>query len=674
MINVSGYTGVYDGNPHGATGTAKGVESTPADLTSLLSFGATFTNVPGGTAHWTFAGNTNYKSTGSDVSITISKADAVISVSGFAGKYDGNTHGASGTATGVKGEDLSSLFNLGSTFTSVPGGTAHWTFNATYANGNYNSASGDAAITINKADATIVVNGFSGKYDGNAHGATGSATGVKGEDLSSLLNLGASFTDVPGGTAHWTFAGNTNYKSTSSDVSITISQADQTITWSDPAGIIYGTLLSGAQLNATVAGVSGGSPAGALTYMPGAGSLLNAGANALTVNAASTQNYKAASATVHINVAKADQTITWASPAGIVYGTPLSGVQLNATVVGATGGSAPGALGYTPSAGTILDAGLGQTLGVTAAETDNYKPASKSVSIDVAKGNQTINWNNPAGITYGTLLGPAQLNAVVIGSGPSAIGAVSYSPANGIMLNAGNGQPLTVNVAGTSNYNPSTKTVSIDVAKAAQIINWSNPAPIVLGTPLGSAQLNATVTGVSGGSPTGALTYAPGAGTLLAVNTQTLSVTAAATANYNLASKTVQINVQYATGGMCGGDAGHQILQPINAGNPGNSVFKQGSTVPAKFRVCDVNGNSIGTTGLITGFVLYQINSGTIAPIDETIDNSTNDLGWRFDPMGQQWIFNMSTKTAPANKMNQTYYFRIDLNDGTSVYFNFGLK
>ncbi len=231
-----------------------------------------------------------------------------------------------------------------------------------------------------------------------------------------------------------------------------------------------------------------------------------------------------------------------------------------------------------------------------------------------------------------------------------------------------------MNVAGTSNYNPSTKTVSIDVAKAAQIINWSNPAPIVLGTPLGSAQLNATVTGVSGGSPTGALTYAPGAGTLLAVNTQTLSVTAAATANYNLASKTVQINVQYATGGMCGGDAGHQILQPINAGNPGNSVFKQGSTVPAKFRVCDVNGNSIGTTGLITGFVLYQINSGTIAPIDETIDNSTNDLGWRFDPMGQQWIFNMSTKTAPANKMNQTYYFRIDLNDGTSVYFNFGLK
>jgi hypothetical protein len=575
----------------------------------------------------------------------------------------------------VKLEDLSSLLHLGSSFTNVPGGTAHWTFDG---NINYKPASSDVSITISQADAVINVSGFTGIYDGNAHGATGSAKGVKLEDLSSLLHLGSSFTNVPGGTAHWTFDGDINYKPASSDVSITISQADQTITWSDPAGIIYGTLLSGAQLNATVAGVSGGSPAGALTYMPGAGSLLNAGANALTVNAASTQNYKAASATVHINVSKADQIITWAIPTGIVYGTQLSGVQLNATVVGVTGGSAPGALVYAPIAGTILDAGLGQTLGVTAAETNNYKPASKSVSIDVAKGNQTINWNNPAGIIYGTLLGAAQLNAVVIGSGPSAIGAVSYSPANGIMLNAGNGQPLTVNVAGTSNYNPSTKTVSIDVAKAAQIINWSNPAPIVLGTPLGSTQLNATVTGVSGGSPAGALTYTPGAGTVLAVNTQTLSVTAAATANYNLASKTVQINVLYASGGICGGDVGHQILQPINANRTGTiengtSVWKQSSTVPAKFRVCDVNGNSIGTPGVVSMFGLYKINGGTLAAVDElTIDNSTNDLGWRFD--GSQWIFNMSTKVAPLNVANQTYYFRIDLNDGTSIYFNFGLK
>src|SRR5258706_11684672 len=120
--------------------------------------------------------NGNYNSASGDATISISKADATIAVNGYRGKDDGNAHAASGSATGVKGEDLSSLFDLGSAFTNVPGGTAHWTFNATSSNGNYNSASGDATITISKADATIAVNGFSGKYDGNAHAASGSAT------------------------------------------------------------------------------------------------------------------------------------------------------------------------------------------------------------------------------------------------------------------------------------------------------------------------------------------------------------------------------------------------------------------------------------------------------------------------------------------------------------------
>ena len=63
-------------------------------------------------------------------------------------------------------------------------------------------------------------------YDGHPHGATGSAHGVNGEDLSNMLNLGASFTDVPGGIAHWTFAGNTNYTTGGGDATIAITQAD----------------------------------------------------------------------------------------------------------------------------------------------------------------------------------------------------------------------------------------------------------------------------------------------------------------------------------------------------------------------------------------------------------------------------------------------------------------
>jgi len=76
-------------------------------------------------------------------------------------------------------------------------------------NANHKAASGNVQIDISKANATIDVNGYTGVYDGSAHGATGTAKGVKGEDLSNLLHLGNSFTNVPGGTANWSFAGNT---------------------------------------------------------------------------------------------------------------------------------------------------------------------------------------------------------------------------------------------------------------------------------------------------------------------------------------------------------------------------------------------------------------------------------------------------------------------------------
>src|ERR1051326_6101331 len=44
------------------------------------------------------------------------------------------------------------------------------------------------------------------------------------------------------------------------------------------------------------------------------------------------------------------------------------------------------------------------------------------------------------------------------------------------------------------------------------------------------------------------------------------------------------------------------ILPPINPDGP--SVFKRGSTVPVKFRVCDAAGQSVGTPGLVTSFTM----------------------------------------------------------------------
>ncbi|WP_313807717.1 MBG domain-containing protein, partial [Flavobacterium sp.] len=207
-------------------------------LSSGLDLGMSFTDVPGGVANWTFSGGTNYNDDSGSVNIDISKANATIVVNGYSGVYDGTAHGATGSASGVMSEDLSSGLDLGMSFTDVPGGVANWTFSG---GTNYNDDSGSVNIDISKANAMIVVNGYTGVYDGAAHGATGSASGVMSEDLSSGLDLGMSFTDVPGGVANWTFSGGTNYNNVSGTASIVINKKSVTVT-ADAQSKIFGDL------------------------------------------------------------------------------------------------------------------------------------------------------------------------------------------------------------------------------------------------------------------------------------------------------------------------------------------------------------------------------------------------------------------------------------------------
>jgi MBG domain-containing protein len=150
------------------------------------------------------------------------------------------------------------------------------------------------------------------------------------------------------------------------------------ITWPKPAGIVYGASLGASQLNATA------DVPGTFTYTPGADTILNAGAGqTLSVHFRpdDTRNYNDAGGTTTLDVAKAKQTIVWAAPAPIVYGTPLSAAQLNARS-DVVGPSPAGAVTYTPPAGTILDAGT-HTLTVDAAETPNYEPATATVTLQV---------------------------------------------------------------------------------------------------------------------------------------------------------------------------------------------------------------------------------------------------------------------------------------------------
>src|SRR6185503_9780844 len=170
------------GSAHIATGSATGVSG--ESLAGLDLSGTTHTAAGSYNDSWTFTDATgNYNNATGSVSDSIAKAEATVTVNGYTGIYDGSAHGATGSATGVNGEDLSGLLSLGASFTNVPGGTANWSFEG---NGNYNGQTGSVAINIGKANATINVNGYNVTYNGSAHGATGSATGVSGESLAGL--------------------------------------------------------------------------------------------------------------------------------------------------------------------------------------------------------------------------------------------------------------------------------------------------------------------------------------------------------------------------------------------------------------------------------------------------------------------------------------------------------
>ncbi len=321
-----------------------------------------------------------------------------------------------------------------------------------------------------------------------------------------------------------------NYKPATQTVQLTVNQATPGLNWNTPAAITYGTPLSTLQLDAN------STYQGTLTYTPAIGAILPTGSNTLSVlfTPTDTTNNSSATKTVQLIVNQATPAVTWPTPSAIPYGTLLSSTQLNAT------SPVKGSFAYTPAVGDVPPAG-NDTLSVTftPADTTNYATVTTTVPLTVTQATPLIAWVNPAGISYGTALSTAQLNAST-----TVPGTLTYTPSLGAIPNAGTDTlSVTFTPNDTTNYTTATKTVPLIVTQASSGITWTNPAGIVYGTPLSATQLNAA------SSVAGSFTYTPASGTVLPVGTDTLSVafTPTDTANYSGATKTVQIVVSQAT-------------------------------------------------------------------------------------------------------------------------------
>lgn len=232
-------------------------------------------------------------------------------------------------------------------------------------------------------------------------------------------------------------------------------QTTPTITWATPAAIVYGTVLSVTQLNATA------SVSGSFSYAPPVGAVPPAGTQTLTVRFTPTDtvDYTSAQSKVSLVVTKATPTIAWAAPASIVYGTALSATQLNASA------STPGTIVYSPSAGATLHAGT-QTLSASFTPIDaaDYDTAHASVPLVIAKATPSIAWATPGSIDSGSAVTSAQLNA-----SSAVAGSFTYLPAAGTTQTVPGALTLqtVLNPTDTSDYLSATATVQLTVSRLA---------------------------------------------------------------------------------------------------------------------------------------------------------------------------------------------------------------
>ena len=230
-------------------------------------------------------------------------------------------------------------------------------------------------------------------------------------------------------------------------------QGTPTLSWQAPAAIVYGTPLTGAQLNAT------SNVAGSFTYTPALGTLLSAGRVTLTTTFTPTDatSYKSVTASVPLSIKQAVPVISWAAPGAIGQGTALSTAQLNATA------NVAGTFAYTPMAGDTLAVGT-TTLQVvfTPQDTADYRIVAGSATLVVtptAVSKPVITWTTPNAIPTGTPLSATQLNATA-----NVAGTFQYSPAAGTILAAGvNGLQVTFTPSDSLHYSSAAALVLLTV-------------------------------------------------------------------------------------------------------------------------------------------------------------------------------------------------------------------
>ena len=243
-------------------------------------------------------------------------------------------------------------------------------------------------------------------------------------------------------------------------------KVEQTITWANPPDLTVGDKLEEASLSPTAQDLT------ALEFTDKDGNIITqetvlaAGKDQiLRVKGKPTKRYLASTnfVEVKINVKKV-QNITWTPPSEIDAGVKL-GTVLNAAPEDNAVLSYFDENDQPIDANSVLPAGKGRTMKVTAAATDNYHALTTPVTktIDVNKVKQTITWNPLKEPIAGVALGEEVLNATTP-SGVKPTYAIGPKPVTAATELAEGSHQVTAVAEGTEIYavpDPVTKTIIV---------------------------------------------------------------------------------------------------------------------------------------------------------------------------------------------------------------------
>lgn len=369
---------------------------------------------------------------------------------------------------------------------------------------------------------------------------------------------------------------------------------------------------------------------------------VGSGTRSLTAKYVGDGNHSAASAVAALTVTPAPPnapSVNWINPSDIVYGTPLGGIQLNATFTSIVNGTTvvvPGVPSYTPPAGTVLTAGT-QTLVVNFNPTDTvtYLPVSKSVTLRVLQATPLVNWPTPADIPFSTQLSSLQLNAtfawVVNGIPVGVPGIATYTPPAGTVLSVGS-YKLSVAFAPTDavDYTPAAASVMLNVVPRgprAYVVNAASNSVSIVDT-----GTNAVVAKVAVGlmplhialSPDGLKAYVTNSLSQSVSVIDTVQNTLISTVRVGLAPSdiVVALNGTY----VYVSNPGSKTVSVINTGNNTVSTINVGF-VPSKLAfdpsgsmlyVTNSGTNTVSVISVQTNKVVATINVGS-SPVDVVI-------------------------------------------------------